>query len=58
MTYNAIFNFFEQLTEQGSLDTYITALKDIFYLKNELSLTDNNTREDKTAVLLKNKNNK
>lgn len=57
--YANIVSFYEQLTEQGYLEQYISAIKTMFFVEHELETNDETTKvEDKAAVLLKTNQNK
>lgn len=57
--YNDVLSFYEQLTEEGYLDSYIAALKSMFFLEHELSFEGKPTRvEEKAQTLLKTRQNK
>ncbi len=52
--YETILNFYEQLPEQGYLDSYIAAIKKMLYSEYELLFNNEQpTLEDKAATLLK-----
>ena len=58
-SYNDILSFYEELTENGYLDQYVSAINNMFYLKNELAFNGEQTKvEDKAKELLKTKQNK
>ena len=58
-TYKDVLNFYEQLTEEGYLETYIEAMKSIFFVENELCWNKQKTKlEDKAATLVKTNQNK
>lgn len=52
--YPSIVSFYEQLTEQGYLEQYIEAIKNMFFLEHELQINGEPTKvEDKASSLLK-----
>lgn len=52
--YPEIVSFYEQLTEQGYLEQYISAIKNMFFLEHELQINGETTKvEDKAASLVK-----
>ena len=53
-TYATVLSFYEQLTEEGYLEQYISAIKNIFFVKNELQINGETTKvEDAASNLLK-----
>ena len=52
--YESIISFYEQLTNQGYLEQYVEAIKNIFFLENELRINGETKKvEEKAATLLK-----
>lgn len=53
-THEDIVNFYENLAEKGYLETYINAIKSMFYKKNELKFNNEEEKlENKVATLIK-----
>lgn len=53
-SYETVLSFYEQLTEQGYLDSYVEAIKSMFFVEYELAFNGETTKvEDKAATLLK-----
>lgn len=58
-SYETVLSFYEQLTEQGYLDSYVEAIKSMFFVDHELAFNGETTKvEDKAATLLKTRQNK
>lgn len=58
-TYTDVTKFYEQLAEQGYLESYIETIKSMFFIKNELAFTTEPTKiEDRAKELLKARQNK
>lgn len=54
--YNDVLSFYNQLAEEGYLDSYIAALKTMFFLEHELAFEGKPTMvEERAQVLLKSK---
>ena len=55
--FESIILFYEQLTEHGYLEQYISAIKNMFFLEHELEINNEPTKiEDKAITLLKKRN--